>query len=412
MTTNGIDHKARAHSILGASGAHRWMKCPGSVRLSQTIPEHDTETFYAREGTAAHELAEKCLTHKTDPAMYVGQKINRILVTTEMASAVGIFVDRVNTLSESIGSDPHIELRVSLEELDLPRAPDGTDVDMFGTTDAAQWDELRGRHLHVLDYKHGQGIVVEAEGNPQLLYYALGTVLKLKVKPRKITMWIIQPRAPHPQGIVREWTIEWEELVQFKNDLMEAAYRTQELDAPLRAGSWCRFCPASAICPEQHANAVAVVGDAFAADMEEHPPELPEPETLDDETVNLVLLEAPRIEDWFKACRDYASKRAARATPIPGWKLVAKKSPRRWVDEGSAGDHLKELGIDEDALYTKKLLSPRQAEIALRRSGVEIPASLITNESKGENLVVESDPRPAIMPVAEVFELEEPTETA
>jgi hypothetical protein len=396
--TNGINHKERAHS----------MNCPGSVLLSQTIPEHDTESFYAREGTAAHELAEKCLTHDTDPDMYVGQKINGVLVTKEMASAVGIFVDRVRTMVEHSGAEPWIEVRGSLEELDLPVAPDGTPVDMFGTSDVALYDELRGKHLHIFDYKHGQGIVVEAEGNPQLLYYALTTVLNRKIKPRKITVWIIQPRAAHPLGIIREWTIEWEDLVAFKNELMEAAYATQQLDAPLCAGSWCRFCPASAICPEQHANAVATVGDAFAADMEEHPPELPEPETLDDETINRVLLAAPQIEDWFKSCRDYASKRCARANPVPGWKLVAKKSPRRWVDPEEAEVYLSGLGIDEDALFTKKILSPRQAEIALRREGLELAPSLITNESRGENLVVESDPRPAIAPVAEVFELDDP----
>lgn len=406
--TNGINHKARAHSILGASGAHRWMKCPGSVLLAKTTPEHDGDNFYAREGTAAHELAEKCLRHDTDPAMYVGQKIGGILVTTEMASAVGIFVDRVRTMVESSGAEPWIEVRGSLEELDLPTAPDGSEVDMFGTSDVALFDELRGKHLHVLDYKHGQGIVVEAEGNVQLLYYALTTVLNRKIKPRKITVWIIQPRASHPLGIIREWTIQWEDLVRFKNELMEAAYATQQLDAPLCAGSWCRYCPASAVCPEQYANAVATVGDAFTADAVEHPAELPEPETLDDETINRVLLAAPMIEDWFKGCRDFASKRCARGTPVPGWKLVAKKSPRRWVDAERAGAHLQELGINEDTLFTKKLLSPRQAEIALRREGVEIPKDLITSESSGENLVVETDPRPAVTPVAEVFKLDNP----
>lgn len=388
-----IDHGARAHSILGASGAARWMACPGSVALAATIPEHDTDSFYAREGTAAHELAEKCLTHDTDPAMYIGQRIGGITVTREMASAVGIFTDRVRTLVASSGAEPQIEVRVSLEDLDPP-------VDMFGTADVAVYDELRGKHLHVLDYKHGQGIVVEAEGNPQLLYYALGVVLKLKIKPRKITMWIIQPRAPHKDGIVREWTIEWEELVQFKDDLMVAAYRTQEPDAPLVAGSWCRFCPASAICPAQFENAVTVVGDAFMEDME---PELPEPSTLDDETLDRVLLAAPMIEDWFKACRDYTSKRFAQGNPVPGWKLVAKKSPRRWVDPESAEAYLRELGIEEGDLFTKKLISPRQAEIALRREGVELAANLITNESTGENLVVESDPRPAVETVASML---------
>jgi hypothetical protein len=393
--TNGINHGSRAHSILGASGAHRWLACPGSIRLGLTIPDHDTETFYAREGTAAHELAEKCLTHGTDPAMYVGQRINRIMVTKEMASAVGVFVDRVRTLAEATGEEPMIEVKVSLEDLDPP-------VDMFGTADAVVYDELRGKHLHVLDYKHGQGIVVEPDENPQLLYYALGTVLKLKVKPRKITVWIIQPRAPHPQGMVREWTFEWEELVRFKDELMIGAYKTQEENAPLCVGSWCRFCPAAAICPEQKRHAVATVGDAFL-EAEDEEVNLPPPETLDNETINRALLAAPMIEDWFKALRDYTSKRFTAGDPVPGWKLVAKKSPRRWVDHQQTEEYLRGLNLEDEDLFTKKLISPRQAEIALRREGVEIPRELYTSESRGENLVVESDPRPAVETVAESF---------
>ncbi len=144
-----------------------------------------------------------------------------------------------------------------------------------------------------------------------------------------------------------------------------------------------------------------VVGEAFLEEPE--PSDLPDPETLDDETLNRVLLAAPMIEDWFKACRDYTSKRFAQGVPVPGWKLVAKKSPRRWVDPDAAADYLRELGIEEDDLFTKKVLSPRQAEIALRREGVELPANLITNESRGENLVVESDPRPAVETVASML---------
>ena len=309
------DHENRAHSILGASSAKRWMMCPGSVALSELVPHDDTESFFAREGTAAHELCELALTEQLDPTMYVGKRIDGIPVTKEMALAVGMYCDKVNALTKSCGTEPQLEVRFSLGRLDPP-------VPMFGTGDCVVWAPLTD-HLHVLDFKYGKGIVVEAEENPQLMYYALGAVLELKVKPKKITVWIIQPRAPHRDGVVRDYTFTWERLIEYRHELLAAAEATQQPDAELAVGDWCRYCPAHATCPAQERYALTVVQDAFAATTE---PFLPEPETLGEDELNVILEHAELIESWFRSVRKHVFAQLERGEGHEGWKLVAKRA--------------------------------------------------------------------------------------
>lgn len=380
------DHENRAHSILGASSAKRWMMCPGSVALSERVPHDDTESFFAREGTAAHELCELALTEQLDPTMYVGKRIDGIPVTKEMALAVGMYCDKVNALTKSCGTEPQLEVRFSLDRLDPP-------VPMFGTGDCVVWAPLTD-HLHVLDFKYGKGIVVEAEENPQLMYYALGAVLELKVKPKKITVWIIQPRAPHRDGVVRDYTFTWERLIEYRHELLAAAEATQQPDAELAVGDWCRYCPAHATCPAQERYALTVVQDAFAATTE---PFLPLPEVLGEDELNVILEHAELIESWFRSVRKHVFAQLERGEGHKGWKLVAKRATRKWVDEADAATSLRDLGIDEDDLFSPaKLISPAQADKLLRRDGVEIPRGLFTKDSSGSTLAPDSDPRPEI----------------
>lgn len=387
-------HQDRAHSILGASKAKQWIKCPGSIALAEAMPEYDTTTAYAAEGTVAHELAELALREHVDPLMYVGKRIDGIRVTKEMALAVGMYVDKVNALAEGFGVEPQLEVRFSLDRLNPP-------VPMFGTGDCVIMD-AKHNHMHVLDYKHGRGVVVEAEKNPQLMYYALGAVLELEVKPDKITTWIVQPRAEHRDGTVRDYTFTWEELVEFRHMLLDAARRTQEPDAPLAVGDWCRFCPAKALCPAQKEYAVTVAQDMFEVDA---PPELPAPDMLTEDELTTVLDHANMIEGWFRACRAFVQEKLENGEEHTGYKLVPKRAQRKWKDEAEAQEVLRELGIEGHDLIVTSTISPAQAEKLLRREGVEVPPHLIVKESSGNTLAPDSDPRDAV-DATELFTVE------
>lgn len=385
-----------AHAILGASSADRWMNCPGSVQLAESLPEQDTTTKYAAEGTVAHAAGYLSLRMGVDPVMYVGKKIDGMKVTMEMALAVGVYVDKVNTLSKSSNAEPKLEVQFSLERLN-PKEP------MFGTADCVIWDELTA-HLHVLDYKHGQGVVVEAVDNVQLQYYALGAVLELKVKPRQVTVWIIQPRAPHRDGTVRDWTFGWDHLIEYRHELMTAAYRTREDGAPLVIGDHCRFCPASAVCPAQREHAMLVVQDAFTAEVET--PDLPEPEMLTEAELGTVMDHSDHIMDWLRSVQTYVRKEKEAGHPgLPGWKLIEKRANRKWTNEVTAKQELRGMGFLVRDITEKKLVSPAKVEVLLRREGKDIPAGLVKRESSGYNLVPASDPRPEAVPtqIEEVF---------
>ena len=158
-----------------------------------------------------------------------------------MADGVQVYVDAVRAELEP-GDLLLVEQPFSLDQLRPPG-------EMFGTADAVIY-KPKLRRLLVFDLKYGAGVVVEAVGNPQGRYYGLGACMALADRPvSEVEIVIVQPRAPHPAGPIRRETISAFELVEWSADLLEAAERTLDPEAPLVPGAWCRFCPAAGICP-------------------------------------------------------------------------------------------------------------------------------------------------------------------
>lgn len=219
-----------SHARLGASGAYRWLRCPGSIRLSEGRP--DEETAAGREGTEAHAWAESTLRGGSLEA-----------VPEPMRAGVELYVTTVRDIAARSGGRLQVERVVSLRSLRPPEQ-------MFGTSDASVVQSPVS--LHIIDFKYGR-YTVEVENNPQLLYYLLGALLALpteaQARIRELRITVVQPRAPHAAGPVRTVEVPWSLLVLFAGRLMAGAYRTLAPDAPLRAGSWCHFCRARPICP-------------------------------------------------------------------------------------------------------------------------------------------------------------------
>jgi Protein of unknown function (DUF2800) len=252
------------------------------------------------------------------------------------------------------------------------------------------WHPLT-KMLHIIDYKHGQGVVVEVERNEQLMLYALGVIAEKRIRPEQVELTIIQPRAPHPAGPIRCWTVEWGTLVGFHKLWTASAWQAVGANAPLQPGNWCRFCRAAPICPALHAEAVEVATQEFEASTP-----LPAPTALTQQQFLAVLEKAPLIEDYLRAVRTYAEQQLLAGVEVPGWKLVAKRAYRRWTDEKDAEAYLKEI-LGDDA-YGQKLLSPAQAEKALKAFGINLPQDLVSKDSNGVNLVPDTDSRPALPP--------------
>lgn len=381
------------HAVLGASSSHRWMACPGSVRLSEGLPDHESE--YAREGSAAHALAETILRGET---VALGAPVPGhpdFEITDEMLEAVEVFVEYVR--EQARGNELFIEQTFDLDPL-KPPAP------MFGTADAVVWDE-ENSHLHVIDYKHGQGVAVDADENSQLMYYALGAVVELRRRPAKVTVTIVQPRGFHPAGPVRSWSFTWDDLKDFKDELFTAAERTQDEDAPLEVGDHCRFCKALPTCPAQAANAVEVAQTEFDVIEETEGAALPAPADLDTEQLLVVLRAGDYVMDWIRAVHEHAIHLLDTGHEVPGWKLVEGRSHRRWSDEEAAAKYLQGKGLKKNERYKMKLISPAQAERTLKSKGMLDGSwkleKLIEKPEGKPKLAPADDARPALPPSAQ-----------
>jgi hypothetical protein len=378
-----IPFGSRPHAELGASSAHRWMGCPGSVRLAATVQA--PSSTYAEEGTAAHMVAERCLSGGLAAAALIGQELNGHIVDADMADHVQVYLDAVRA---EVGADDVllVEQRFSLERLDPP-------AEMFGTADAVVYKPAL-RRLVVFDLKYGAGVPVEAAGNPQARYYALGACLALDhLVVSEVEVVIVQPRCTHPAGPVRRETVPAFELLEWSADLLEAAERTLEPDAPLVAGDWCRFCPAAGVCPALSERALTTAQIEFA---ETPVPSPPDPASLAPDEIGRLLSAAELVELWIRALRGHACAELEAGRAIPGWKLVPKRATRRWRDEDAAPARLRDLGLAEDELFARKLRSPAQVEKLLGAKRKREIAVLVVAESGGATLAPEADPRPPI----------------
>lgn len=407
-------HTTRAHARLAPSAAHRWIECPGSVRLSEGIP-NETSSF-AAEGTAAHEVCAKCLQDGVDAATFAGMFVdvkngaivetpedtndeNRFFeVTEEMVDAVQMYVDHVRTLAAHDNAD---ETFHDLPTVDVEQRLDMTHLHpgIFGTGDATVLDH-GARHLHVCDFKYGKGVAVDADHNPQLLLYAAGAARRHhNAKIERLTMHIIQPRAPHLLGSIRSYDIDLLDLFEFEDTLTKAAAETDKPDAPFKAGEWCRFCPAQPICPTVRAARLAAAAAEFG-DVGEAITLTP-PEGLSPERLGNVLKEADMIGNYVKAVQEYAHAQACNGNMPEGFKLVAKRAIRKWASEEAAKTKLYDLGATNDDILTEpKLKSPAQLEKLFpgknAKARGEAMADLVVKQSSGLNLAPIEDPRPAV----------------
>lgn len=378
------------HSIFSASGAERWANCPGSLALSKGCAR--TSNPAAREGTAGHELAEKCLAANTDPVAYEGDIIqvegHDIEVTEDLAIAVQAYVDYVRGFSG---------MRWAETTSHYARLLGVDDDEGFGTNDCLILD---GTVLHVIDLKLGRGFV-DPINNKQTILYAAGAVDAIEAVGEEVTeihLHIFQPRVtakPVPFVISRA------ELHGHVAALRLAAQRAQEamltftpesvkdwkwVKAYLHAGeSQCKYCPAAAFCPQLRGYAEDLTGDDIEYMVGAGPGFLAE-----------ALSKVPLLERWIEAVQTEVMRRLSEGKPVDGYKLVlGREGNRKWSDPEKAEAAFADLDV---ALThaPAKLLSPAQMEKALKKAKLarDLEPLVVRNPAK-PTVTVESDPRPA-----------------
>lgn len=381
------------HSRLGGSKSKRWIACPGSVAMEDGIPE--THSLHASLGTAAHDLAERCLTEDLDPHDCVGDIIpgrgdEEHLVDEDMADAVKVYVDHCRALAAS-AERVWIEQHFNLGPLNPPEP-------MYGTADFVAWD---GDTLHVVDYKHGAGVNVEAEGNTQMVMYATGVLVQTRLRPRRITMTIVQPRCEQGPP-VDPWTLTLEELAEESRKLMDAARRASaDNGETLNPGDHCRFCRARPRCPAQARLVDEAAQMMFVPEVEAEETGVVAPEMLSASELSKALDIADQIEAWFQAVRDHVHQLLETGEEVPGYRLAPKRASRKWSDEEEVVSYLSKKRVPKKLYETRKLKSPAQMEKALKDRGVEFPDDLVTKESSGTKVVREDSSAPIALPKAQ-----------
>lgn len=378
------------HSPLGGSGAYRWMPCPGSVRLSYGVD--DLESEWASLGTAAHALGEHCLIRKLDAwtyldawasskgNMWVGKEPDHgVQVDKDMADAVQVYLDAVRGQHPDFHPDENAWVEMEF------RCPDLHEY-FWGKSDAGYWDEL-ARTLHVWDYKHGAGIVVEVKENPQLMYYACGVLeyLKLWKEIDKVVLWVAQPRGFHHDGPIRSWSIGIEELMRWmEGTLLPAMDRTLTSNATA-SGLHCRFCPARArACPQLLKDTMEFQNMTLLMNLKEE--DAARDLTNDEVARYLDLIDVVKIAG--KAANYTAFVRAEAGHKIPGRKLVKARSNREWR-KGEMDKIMDALG--KKAMTKPELLSPSKVEKL--PGGEKLVARYAFKPDKGRTLVRADDPR-------------------
>ena len=363
-----------AHSnIVGGSTAKRVINCPGSVALVQKMPPQPSSK-YADAGTLLHNMIALVLEMDEKPEDLLGSKYRDIVFDQEMLENKLLpALEKLDEVDPEQEMEYDVETRVGFGDL-LP--------DVFGSTDL--FGRIGSRAI-VLDWKFGDGVVVEAEENPQLMFYAAAAMRTERSKwafegATEIECIIVQP--PY----MRRWATTPARIAQFEKELVLAVRAAQQPDAPMATGDHCKWCTAKPICPLMTGQIDRVTRTAL--------------DSLDGLQLSELLAKADLLEEWIKDLRALAFRKAETGQGLPGYKLVAKRATRSWVDEQQAKAELLKY-LPESEVMESSLISPAQAEKKLKKLKLALPEGSVVALSSGNTLAPEADPRPAVLLVGQ-----------
>lgn len=383
-----VAHAERAHALLSASGADRWINCPPSARLTENIPDKRSE--YADEGTAAHELSELKLRRRIticnskqraeiETALQYFTATNQYY-NAEMENAIQEYVEIVGERfmeAKARSSDAVVMLE---ERLDFSEwVPEG-----FGTGDVIL---ISDGVMEIIDLKYGKGVPVSAVGNPQMRLYALGAWLANNwlYDIRTVRMTIIQPRLDSisTDEVAIEDLLDWAETI-----VKPAAQLAFAGEGEFKAGGHCRWCKVKGNCRARaDENMKALVY------------EFQDPSLLSNEEIGSILFVAEQLKAWAKDVEDYAHEQALKGQKIPQWKLVEGRSNRTFSDTEAVKAKLIESGYEESKFLKPqelKALGELETKVLGKKNFKAILSDLVIKPSGKPVLVPETDRRPEL----------------
>lgn len=359
----------KAHAILSASSSHRWLNCPPSARLCETY--EDKGSNYAAEGTDAHSLCE----YKLRKALGMGAVDPSEHLTwynEEMEDCANGYATYIMELVESAKetcADPVVLIE---QRVDFSRWVEQG----FGTSDAVI---IADGTLRVIDYKHGLGVLVGADNNPQMMCYALGALELFDAiyDIDSVAMTVYQPRRQN----VSTFEMSKDDLYRWAEEVLKP---TAELafagDGNFLCGEWCGFCKAKHECRARAEANLLLAQYDFKL-----------PPLLEDSEIEVILSRADQLVSWVNDIKEYALQQAISGKDWTGFKLVEGRSNRRYTDEAAVTQVVTNAGFDP---YERKLLGITAMQKLLGKSRFEELLSAYIEKPQGKpTLVPESDKR-------------------
>lgn len=395
------------HAVLSASSSKQWLHCPPSVRLQENFPNESS--VYAAEGTFAHEVCEYKVRR------YLHERVKRPqseeFDTEEIEQITDIYAEFVITIIEQMrqnGCEPlaFVEERVNYSHI----APSG-----FGTADMLiiGKDENGKGLLHVVDFKTGKGVFVDADHNSQMMLYALGGLAAYGFiyEIETVRMSIVQPRLDN----ISTFECSRQELEEWGESIKPIAKLAYEGKGEQNPGDWCRFCRAKPVCKACANEALALCRedfldlDAGAFDETTEESDMTAPYEADTQTAVFrqpglipiselaeILPTLNRISSWIEAVFAFVSSEAINhGVPIPGYKVVEGRSKRIFTDTKAVVDTAVQNGYTD--LYKQSLITLTEFEKMMgKKKFNELLGKFVVKPPGKLALVPESDPREAV----------------
>lgn len=396
--------EGRGHSFLQPSSASRWLYCVAApaweAKAVKENPELARPSKYAEEGTLAHSVAEQALNLMLKEHLEP-EEIIPLIEDETLREPIGVYLNAIRDTYFEEPEEYRVEAPVNLEQI--------TGVEnTWGTADC--WLVSAGE-LHVFDYKHGVGVPVKAEKNPQIILYALGILCDPDLCDVKVIhLHIVQPRA----NSTTVWTQTRAELFSYAPDFRisgvlakEIAEKGEETAKPADYApdvDRCHWCKARTICPAYNGK----LNDGSGL-----PLKLPLPS--DAQAMSKSLKIAPMLRQWIDDVEKEAKRLMLDGLVIPGFKVVeGNLGPRRWADEAEVEAALRTFKLKESERYVRKIISPTQAEklkkagIIGRRQWASLEELIVRKRGEPQVVRVEDEGK-EIEYSPEVFSEEEPT---
>lgn len=360
------------HALLSASSSHRWLNCPPSARLCEQY--EDKGSYYAAEGTEAHALGE----YKLKTALGIKAKDPTSALTRfseemdECANGYAAYILELVETAKQTCTDPVVLIE---QRLDFSKYVE----EGFGTGDCVI---IADGTLHIVDYKHGQGVLVEAADNPQMKLYALGALELFDgiYDIDKVSMTIYQPRRDN----VSTHTVFKESLYQWAEEVLkptaEIAYAGK---GEYNCGEWCQFCKAKYECRKR-----------AEQNMELAKLDFKRPPLLEDDEIESILGKIDDLVSWASDIKDYALQAALGGKLWFGWKVVEGKSNRKYVNEDAVAKAVTTAGYDP--YYTSVMGITAMEKTLGKAKFAELLGGLVEKPQGKPTLVPEGDKRPAI----------------